>query len=64
MQKKKVRKGNWVNKMHNFLKTKVILKQIMIQKLNDLEAKLLTKNNFSDRQRTLQSGQLDGRTLK
>jgi hypothetical protein len=55
-------KGNWVNQMHshNFLKNKVILKQAMFQKLNDLESKLLTKNNCSDRQ----SGQLDGRTLK
>jgi hypothetical protein len=64
MQKKQVRKGNWVHPMHNFLKTKLFLKQTTIQKLNDLETKLLTKNNFSDRQRTLQSGQLDGRTLK
>ncbi len=60
MQKKQVRKGNWLNQRHTFLKTKLFLMQTMIQKLNDLEAKLLTKNNFSDRQ----SGQLDGRTLK
>jgi hypothetical protein len=31
---------------HNFLKNKVVLKQAMFQKLNDLEPKLLTKNNF------------------
>jgi hypothetical protein len=60
MQKKQDRKGNWVHQMHTFLKTKLFLKQTMIQKLNDLEPWLLTKNNCSDRQ----SGQLDGRTLK
>jgi hypothetical protein len=64
MQKKQVRKGKWVHPMHNFLKTNLFLVQTTIQKWNDLEPKLFTKNNFSDRQRTLQSGQLDGRTLK